>query len=193
MLSFIQSITITILLAFVLRVFVLQPFIVEGSSMEPNFHDKEYIVIDKISYRFREPKRGEVIVFHPPVATGQNYIKRIIGLPGEKVHIDHGKVYINNQPLDEPYLDPSLSANDLFNTDSTTPLGPHEYFVMGDNRNHSSDSREWGILPQQNIEGRTWLVILPLRSLSIVNRPNYPGIVSSALGASTQGAAHPIQ
>src|SRR4051812_43490451 len=99
MLSFIQSILITVLLAFLLRFFLIQPFIVEGSSMEPNFHDQQYIIIDKLSYRLREPRRGEVIVFHPPNDPAQNYIKRIIGLPGETIRIDNGSVFINEIKL----------------------------------------------------------------------------------------------
>lgn len=173
MFSFIQSLTITVLLAFLLRAFVLQPFIVEGASMEPNFTDKEYIIIDKLSYRYREPKRGEVIVLHPPVAETQNYIKRVVGLPGENVRVQEGIVYINGTPLDEPYLDSNIKRDSRFDTNTNLTLGSDEYFVMGDNRNHSSDSREWGKLPKTNIEGRTWLVVLPLDKFQVVQTPKY--------------------
>lgn len=173
MLSFLQSVTITILLAFLLRFFVIQPFVVEGSSMEPNFHDDQYIIIDKFSYRVREPQRGEVIVFHPPTYPDQNYIKRIIGLPNETVTIQNGEVFINNKQLEEAYLGNQESASpELLNFEPVT-LGSDEYFVMGDNRNHSSDSREWGKLSKANIEGRTWFVAFPVSDFHFVQLPEY--------------------
>jgi signal peptidase I len=181
MLSFLQSIVLTILLAFVLRFFVVQPFIVEGSSMEPNFHDQQYIIIDKLSYRLREPKRGEVIVFHPPLDPSQNYIKRIIGLPGERVRIDNGEVFINDTKIDEPYLGNQNHKTDQVSLKDEVSLGQEEYFVMGDNRSHSSDSREWGKLTKENIEGRTWFIALPASDFEFIRAPKYPGLTSLRL------------
>ncbi len=173
MLSFIQSIVITILLAFLLRVFVVQPFVVDGSSMEPNFHNGQYIIIDKLSYRFRDVKRGEVVVLHPPVATSENYIKRVIGLPGETVEVKDGEVFINTTKLDEPYLGSEQHNTTPFNTDKPVTLGTDEYFVMGDNREHSSDSRDWGKLNKSAIEGRTWFIVFPLSDFSFIRSPEY--------------------
>lgn len=173
MFSFIQSIVITILLAFLLRVFVVQPFVVEGSSMEPNFHNNQYIIIDKVSYRFRDIQRGEVVVLHPPVDLSQNYIKRIIGLPGETVTVQEGEVFINGTKLEEPYLGSEQHKTNQFNTTSPVVLGPNDYFVMGDNRGHSSDSRDWGKLDKTAIEGRTWFIVFPLSDFSFIRSPQY--------------------
>lgn len=181
MFSFIQSIVITILLAFLLRVFVVQPFVVEGSSMEPNFHNSQYIIIDKVSYRFRDVKRGEVVVLHPPVDLSQNYIKRVIGLPGETVSVQDGEVFINNKKLDEPYLGAEQHKTNQFNTQTPVTLGANDYFVMGDNREHSSDSRDWGKLDKSAIEGRTWFIVFPLSDFSFIRSPEYP-VALSALG-----------
>jgi signal peptidase I len=173
MFSFIQSVVITVLLAFLLRVFVVQPFVVDGSSMEPNFHNNEYIIIDKLSYRFHNPKRGDVIVLHPPVAVAENYIKRIIGLPGETVSVENGDVFINGQKIDEPYLGDENHKTTPFNMSGPVTLGPNDYYVMGDNREHSSDSRDWGILNRSEIEGRTWFVVFPLSNFSFIHTPTY--------------------
>ena len=177
MLSFAQSVIVTVLLAFLLRFFVIQPFIVEGSSMEPNFHDQEYIIIDKFTYRFREPRRGEVIVFHPPTEPSQNYIKRVIGLPGETVSIQDGDVYVNGNKISEAYLGNQYHKTEQLRQRDPITLPPNEYFVMGDNRTHSSDSREWGELPKENIEGRTWFIALPLQNFQLVSPPRYQAML----------------
>lgn len=173
MASLFQSVLITVVLAVLLRFFVLQPFIVDGESMEPNFHNGEYIMIDKLSYRFREPARGEVVVFHPPTNPSENYIKRIIGLPGETVRIDNGNVIVNGNVVNEQYLGSNEHATENFNLVSALTLQADEYFVMGDNRPHSSDSREWGALERKAIEGRTWFVMFPINELHSVAKPSY--------------------
>lgn len=159
---------ITVLLALALRFYVAQPFIVSGASMVPTFHDKEYLIVDEISYRFENPSRGDVIVFHPPgQPAGIYYIKRVIGLPGETINIAGGKVTITNTKypegfvLDEPYI--SAEPTNIL----TRVLGSDEYFVMGDNRPFSSDSRTWGTLPRENITGRAFLRLLPLSKINI--------------------------
>ncbi|MEK7541457.1 MAG: signal peptidase I [Patescibacteria group bacterium] len=140
-----------------IRYFIVQPFVVRGASMEPTFSDREYLVIDEASYYFRPPARGEMIVFHYPRDPRQFFIKRIIGLPGERVKIEKGQVMIANAAypegftLQESYLNPPGRAT---HPDMETALGDGEYFVMGDNRDFSSDSRLWGILPQKRIVGR---------------------------------------
>lgn len=170
MISIAQSAALTVILAFIIRLFVIQPFIVEGSSMEPSFHDRQYIIIDKVSYKFRQPHRGEVIVLHPPSAPEQNYIKRIIGLPGETVSVKNGEVTINGAPLTETY-----TQNETIPTTEVvkTTLETDQYFVLGDNRAHSSDSREFGALQKENIEGRTWFVAFPTTDFHFIPLPKY--------------------
>ena len=170
MLSFTKSVTITILLALLIRFFILQPFVVDGESMEPNFYNREYIIIDKISYRLRVPARGDVVVFHPPIAPAENYIKRVIGLPGESVEImTDSTVYINNKKLNEAYI----IADDGGKKPEMVTLGPDEYFLMGDNRGHSSDSRTWGPIHASKIEGRTWFVALPFQNFRFIRTPPF--------------------
>lgn len=159
------------LFAFVIRTFIAQPFFVKGQSMEPNYLEREYLIIDEISYRFRDPKRGEVIVFKYPKDLRTYYIKRIIGLPNETVSIKNGKIIIYNEEykdgveLDEPYLMNNVfTAGDVYEV-----LGEDDYYVLGDNRPRSSDSRQWGALDGRYIIGKTWARIWPLNQLSIIN------------------------
>jgi len=138
------------------RYFIAQPFIVRGASMEPTFEDREYLVIDELSYYLRSPKRGEVIVFRYPRDTTQFFIKRIVGLPGDTVTIRDGRIAIANPQypegftLPESYLDPPRPTR----PDVTVTLGEDEYFLLGDNRDFSSDSRIWGPLKDRLIIGR---------------------------------------
>ncbi len=142
---------------------VLRPHKIKGASMQPNYPDSEYLLTEKVSYYFGEPKRGDVVVFKPPVSDEDEFIKRIIGLPGEKVYVSRGKVFINGKELKESYIASdvaTLSGNFLpENTEVTVPAG--EYFVVGDNRPHSSDSRSWGYVDKNKISGRAWLVYWP--------------------------------
>lgn len=176
--SFMWELVRIVIVAFILmvgfRVFVAEPFVVSGSSMVPNFHDHEYLVVDKISYRFNEPTRGDVIVFHYPKDTSQYFIKRIIGLPGEKVAIENGKVKIFNSDHPEGSIisEAYLPSNDItFGKDEIVSLGDNEYFVLGDNRLASSDSRVWGILPKHDIVGKAFLRALPLSQFGL---PSFP-------------------
>lgn len=161
--------------ALVLRGLVAQPFIVQGSSMEPDFHDGEYLLIEKLGYRFGNPSRGDVIVFEYPNNPSVNYVKRIIGLPGETIRIDDGKVFIGNRLLTEQYL--TGNERTVVGSDGGTPyeitLKGDSYFVMGDNRAHSSDSREWGPLDRRFIVGKTALVLFPRDDFSAVASPKY--------------------
>jgi signal peptidase I len=165
---------VALLIIIPLRVFVAEPFIVSGSSMVPNFHNKEYLIIDKVSYRYREPRRDEVIVFKYPKDTTQYFIKRIIGLPGEKVKVDRGRVTVFNAEhpsgfvLDEPYI-----GNQAITFGSSEPvtLGTNEYFVLGDNRLASSDSRVWGILPKNDIVGKVWVRVFPIGNFGFIKTP----------------------
>jgi len=152
-----------------IRYFLFQPFIVSGASMSPNFETGDYLIIDEISYRFSEPERGDIIVFNAsfiPGYEGQKFIKRVIGLPGETVNIFNGKVEIikdgNIIILDENYL--SEEWQSYYNKKIT--LQDNQYFVMGDNREHSYDSRMWGALPKDDIIGKAALRLLPLTKIS---------------------------
>ena len=142
--------------------------------MEPNFENGDYLIVDELSYRLREPQRGEVIVFKYPGNLSQRYIKRIIGLPGETIEIKEGEIVISSQGkkyvLDESrYLPPDFKTLG----ENFFALGQDEYFVLGDNRFFSSDSRRWGPLPQEDIIGRVFIRILPFTALAKIEAPSY--------------------
>lgn len=171
---------VVFLIAFSLRYFAIQPFIVDGESMMPNFVNSEYLLAEKISYITGEPKRGDAVIFRYPGNTSVNYIKRIIALPGETIKISDNKVTIVNTQnpsgivLDESkYLPPTSLTLSPESSAVEKTLQANEYFVMGDNRQHSSDSREWGALPKSNIIGRAWLTIMPLNRFGIEKRISY--------------------
>lgn len=167
----IRVLLVSLAIVLPIRYFIVQPFIVRGASMEPTFENKEYLVVDEVSYYFREPKRGEVIVFRYPRDPSQFFIKRIIGLPGEKVEIYSGRVKIVNPEfsdgftLDEPYLDP---PNHFTTPDTKITLGSSQYFVLGDNRDFSSDSRIWGTLERKFITGRVFFRAWPVTRLGFL-------------------------
>ncbi|OGM26442.1 signal peptidase I [Candidatus Woesebacteria bacterium RIFCSPLOWO2_01_FULL_39_61] len=154
---------------------VLQPHKIKGDSMQPNFPDGEYLITDKLTYRFREPQRGEVIVFEAPGGAGEEFIKRIIGLPNEKVGLKDGKVYINERVLDEPYLSETLETGGstfLKNGEEVSVPEGH-YLVLGDNRPASSDSRTWGFVSKDKITGRGWVVYWPPQSAGFIKKVVY--------------------
>lgn len=157
---------IALIIVIPIRMFVAQPFVVSGESMFPTFHDGEYLIVDELSYITGEPKRGDVIVFRYPGDTKRFFIKRIIGMPKEEIIIDNGKIkIINNEnkngfELEEPYI------NENFDTSASFKTKENEYFVMGDNRNRSSDSRTWGMLPGKLITGRAYIRLLPFKEIS---------------------------
>lgn len=157
-----------------LRLFVVSPFVVDGESMHPTFENLDYLIVDEISYRFHQPARGDVVVFRYPNDPSIFYIKRIIGLPDETVAINHGEVTVtktdgSTETLSEPYV----AAEDATYSKVTT-LGDDEYFVMGDNRPNSSDSRVWGPLPKKDIIGHVFLRLLPLSEIGYL-----PGAITS--------------
>ena len=167
-----------------IRMFIVSPFVVDGESMHPTFENLDYLIIDEFLYRFRVPARGDVIVFRYPGNPSVFYIKRIIGLPGETVSIDHGIITIlspdgQKRALAEPYI-----VNEDATYTKDVPLLPGEYFVMGDNRPNSSDSRVWGPLPQKDIIGRVDLRLLPVAKSGF-----FPG--SASYTASTSVALIP--
>jgi signal peptidase I len=133
------------------------------------------LLTDKVTYRFEAPKRGDVIVFVAPVNQEDDYIKRIIGLPGDTVSVSNGYVLVNGIQLKENYLDPSVytSGGQFLANDSVVTVPADEYFVMGDNRPYSSDSRSWGFVPKKNITGRAWFIYWPLSRSGAVAKVSY--------------------
>ena len=143
--------------------------------MQPNYPNGEFLLTDKVTYRFNPPQRGDVIVFKAPVNEEDDYIKRIIGLPGETVSIKNGHVYINGKMLEENYLASTLyTSGGLFLPNDKEVVVPQDhFFVLGDNRPYSSDSRAWGFVPKQNIIGRAWLVYWPPQKAGLTPKVEY--------------------
>ncbi len=148
-----------------IRMFIAQPFIVSGQSMLPSFHNGDYLIVDEISKKAHNPERGEVIVFRLPYNKSRYLIKRVVGLPGEKVSIQGSKVIIETKNKESLQLSEKYIKED-FSTYGNWTLGTDEYFVMGDNRNNSSDSRSWGVLNKKFIVGRTFLRLYPFQDIS---------------------------
>ena len=186
--EFVKIAVVALIIVVPIRYFLFQPFIVSGASMSPNFATGDYLIVDEISYRFAAPQRGDVIVFNAsfiPGYNGERFIKRVIGLPGDTVDITDGKVEIikggKTTVLDEKYLPADLKTYgySLSNSyiASTLPkeitLKAGQYFVMGDNRLNSYDSRFWGVLPASDIIGKASLRVLPITSFSEISRPTY--------------------
>ncbi len=157
---------IIIALVIPFRIFIAQPYIVEGSSMDPTFKDGDYLIVDQISYRFEHPERGDVIIMKYPGDTSKSFIKRVIGLPEDTISIKNGKVFVTSKngniiEMDDSYV--KFPKQDNFNV----VLKTQEYFVLGDNRAGSSDSRYWGPLPEEDIVGRPLLRLLPFSKVSL--------------------------
>jgi signal peptidase I len=165
-LDYLWEVTIIVALALViivpLRVFVFQTYYVKGASMEPNFHNYEYLIIDKLSYRIGDPHRGDIVVLNSPTDDEESFIKRIIGLPGETVTVADAKVYIDGVALDESaYLPDEIKTWG----DETVTVPENSYFVLGDNRTESLDSRIFGPIDRSEIIGKTWARTWPLKRL----------------------------
>jgi len=138
--------------------------------MEPNFENSNYLIVDELSFRFRDPQRGEVVVFRYPKNISQRFIKRIIGLPGDKIEVKAGSIMVNDQVLDESkYLPSGVQTPGNIQTS----LNENEYFVLGDNRISSFDSRQWGLLPRKNIIGRVLIRAWPITTLTKIEVPSY--------------------
>jgi signal peptidase I len=173
----IKIVVISLVIIIPIRYFLIQPFYVKGASMEPNFYDHEYLIIDEISYRLHTPQRGDIIVFRYPLDPQEYFIKRIIGLPGEKVEIKDGEVIVINKEhpegvvLKEPYL--TAGTKSYSTDDAPVTLGDKEYFVMGDNRNASKDSRSFGPVNQSFLTGRVLLRGWPFNRVNVFETPAY--------------------
>ena len=167
--SFIIDTVETILLALVLFVVIntLSARVrVENVSMKPTLQPEEFLLINRVAYKLGEPSIGDIIVFHAPGSSEMDYIKRVIGLPGDQVRIENGTVYVNDQPLFETYIADQPNYTGIWDV----PEG--QYFVLGDNRNNSSDSHLWGFVPEDDIVGRALLIYWPISEITILNHPD---------------------
>jgi signal peptidase I len=167
----IETIAFTLLIFLVIR-FAAQSFRVDGESMEPGFHTDEYVLVDKVTYLFHAPERGDIIVFHYPLDTTRDFIKRVIGVPGDVVSTTSSSVIVDGQTLHEPYISvPFNFASDKWK------LGPNQFFVMGDNRNNSLDSRSWGLLDKSYIVGKVEAVYWPVTNWEFIN--TFPSVFAA--------------
>lgn len=160
---------------FFVYLLIMRPHKIDGQSMMPNFPHAEYLLTERVSYYLHGPERGDVVVFTPPVTDLDEYIKRVIALPGETVMIKEGRVFIDGKVLDEPYIaDEVITNGGTFLVEGQTYKVPDgEYFVMGDNRPNSSDSRYWGPISKKVISGRAWVIYWPLKMAGSVPAPDY--------------------
>lgn len=171
-LEVLETVVIAVVAVVLIRSFIAQPFLVSGSSMEPSFHHGDYLLVDELTYNFRSPQRGEIVVFRDPTTNSSYFIKRVIGLPGEHILIDENGVAIGTDGEDliliEEYI---LDTRTLRRYE--VELGSDEYFVMGDNRAFSFDSRNWGPLHEDAITGLVRLRLWPLNAVKAVGVPTY--------------------
>jgi signal peptidase I len=168
--TFLREVLITIVLAliiFLVAQATIQTFIVVMSSMEPSFYDGQRLVVNKAVYIFGEPERGDVVIFRAPNGQKDDFIKRVIAIPGDNVEVKNRAVYINGVKLDEPYIKspPSYTLTEM-------EVPKNSYFVLGDNRDHSNDSHHGWLVPRQNIIGKAWLTTWPPTDWGVV--PDYP-------------------
>ena len=163
-LSWVRDLAFSVLIAIISIVFIYQPVKVEGTSMMPGLSDQERIFINKFTYRFGlgSIERGDTVVFESPPDRSKSYIKRVIGIPGDRVRIERGQVYVNDRPLEEDYVEPDYRDDGRM---SQIVVGADEYFVLGDHRNSSSDSRVWGNVPRKNIYGKAVFCYWPLSKI----------------------------
>jgi signal peptidase I len=202
LLEIVETLVLTLVIYLLIHNFVAQPFEVEQESMVPTIVEHEYILIDKVSPRFSDYDRGDIVVFQPPPGFEQGgvpFIKRVIGLPGDTVSLENGRVYVTPRggspvPLAEPYVvkvgdhaAPTTPRDAEGTAEWTVPAG--EYFVMGDNRPESQDSRFFGPISRDSIVGRAWLRYFPLDRVAIMEKPTYDGLSGTATGS---GALAPI-
>jgi signal peptidase I len=165
----VETIALTLIIFLVIR-FAIQSYRVEGVSMQPGLQSDQYVLVNKMAYLFHAPERGDVIVFHFPLDTSKDFIKRVIGLPGDTISYTSTTVQVNGVVLNEPYI--SEKANPLGKNPFVVP--PNEYFVMGDNRPASDDSRDWGYVPKDYIVGKAVMVYWPLNKWQLIS--TYPTV-----------------
>jgi signal peptidase I len=174
--DFLQGIVVFLAILVMIYLFIMSPQEINGQSMDPTFHNGEYILTNKVEYKISDPKRGDVVIFKSPRNKDIDYIKRIIGLPGESIRLSNSTFYINNKKLDESlYLSPDIKTYGgsylSENTDITVP--PGKYFVCGDNRMHSSDSREFGPIAKGDFIGKALFRYFPFDRTGVISNPAY--------------------
>jgi signal peptidase I len=175
-----KLVLIVIVLAAAIRYFLISPYQVDGSSMTPTLTDKDYLLVEKVNFIFRNPSRGDIVVFRYPLNTTINYVKRIIGVAGDKITIKDGNITVSNSQypsgvvLQENYLSTSSKTSVMGDSsEKSWVVSEGEFFVLGDNREHSDDSRSWGIVPKENILGKVWLEVYPREHFGIVEHATY--------------------
>lgn len=162
--EWVETIAIAIVLALVIRTFLIQPFYIPSGSMEPTLGIGDKIIVNKLGSFFKDPQRGQVIVFKYPVDPSQDFVKRVVGLPGETIEIKDSRVYIDGEVLEEEYLPEGLSYGDF----GPVTVPEDAYFMLGDNRDNSQDSRVWGPLPRNLVTGKAILIFWPADRISVI-------------------------
>lgn len=173
--DFLQGIVVVLAVLVMVYLFLVSPQEISGASMEPNFHNGEYILTNKVLTKFREPERGDVVVFKSPKNKEVDYIKRIIGLPGDTVKLENNTFFVNGQQVDEPYLAPDVVVfgGSFLQEGGEIIVPPDQYFVVGDNRPHSSDSREFGPIPMEDFIGTVFFRYWPFSQMGGIPHPSY--------------------
>lgn len=184
-LDFLETIVVSLAIFALVYLFLFQPHQVDGQSMEPNFSNGEYILTDKVSYRIGDPKRGDVVVFHSPQDERVDFIKRVVAVPDDEVMLKGGYLYLNGEKQDESYIkDPGAVSPGRFLRDgASVTVPPGQYMVMGDNRLHSSDSREWGFVTKGGIVGRAFFRYWPIDEFGLIKTAEADLTVGAVKGA----------
>ncbi|MEK7169158.1 MAG: signal peptidase I [Patescibacteria group bacterium] len=167
-----EVIVLAIGIFLIVYLLILRPHKIKGQSMHPTFPDGEYLLTEKVSYYRDDPQRGDVVVFKPPISEDE-FIKRIIALPNETVMILNGRVFINEKELKEDYIEVETNPSSFLSEGERYTVPAGNYFVMGDNRPHSSDSRAWGPITKKVITGKAWVIYFPFNLAGVVKAPNY--------------------
>jgi signal peptidase I len=180
LLDIFETLVIALSIFLIVYLFLMQPHQVNGQSMIPNFESGDYVLTDKVSYRLGEPKRGDVVVFHAPSGancpegTGCDFIKRVVGLPGESIEVKNSQIFVNSEPLGEVYIpDEFQTEAGNFTRNHSVSLGSNQYFVVGDNRPHSSDSRVWGPIDKSMIVGKAFFRYWPPETMGVIGSIEY--------------------
>jgi len=178
--DFLQGIVVVLAILVMVYLFIMSPQEINGASMEPNFHNGEYILTNKILYKFRDPIRGDVVIFKSPMNKEIDYIKRVIGLSGDTVSLKENALWVNGEKVDEPYLTPGtqIFGGSYLHEGQSVIIPPGTYFVAGDNRPHSSDSREFGPIAKEDFIGVAIFRYFPFSLMGPVKRPTYTILAS---------------
>ena len=164
----VETVLLTLLIYVLVRHFLFENYMVVGHSMDTTLENEQYLVVSKLAYRLHDPQRGDIVVFRDPKNSDRKLIKRVIGLPGEVLEIRQGQIFIDQQQLDERYI-----TNPGRYSVPPTPIPADHYYVLGDNRNNSSDSHNWGTLPSEKIVGKAWLSYWPPHAWGLVSHETY--------------------